>query len=67
VYIVSFGAVLLDASMPWLIRFVSPHFAPVHVFSSTLLATMFLILMVKPLHEMWWGFDKEEQYDWAQG
>ena len=24
------------------------------------------ILMIKPLHEMWFAYDKEEQYDWVQ-
>jgi hypothetical protein len=67
VYVMSFGAVLLDTGIPWLTRFVSPAFAPLHVASSLLLTAMFLILMVKPLHEMWWAFDKEEQYDWVQG
>jgi hypothetical protein len=66
VYILSFSAVLLDTGVPWLTRFVSPGFAPVHIASTILLTTMFLILMVRPLHEMWWGFDREDQYDWAQ-
>ena len=66
VYLLSFSAVLLDTGVPWLTRFVSPGFAPVHVASTTLLTVMFLILMVVPLYEMWWGFDREEQYDWAQ-
>jgi len=67
VYIAAFGSVLLDASMPWLVTFVSPAFAPVHVVSSILLASMFLILMGRPFHEMWFGYDKEEHYDWVQG
>jgi hypothetical protein len=66
VYILSFSAVLLDTGIPWLTRFVSPGFAPVHIASTLLLTTMFLILMVRPLYEMWWGFEREEKYDWAQ-
>ena len=66
VYLLSFSAVLLDTGVPWLTRFVSPAFAPLHVASSVFLAAMFLVLMVKPLHEMWWAFDREEKYDWVQ-
>jgi hypothetical protein len=66
VYLLSFSAVLLDTGVPWLTRFVWPGFAPVHILSTTLLTVMFFILMVRPLYEMWWGFDREEHYDWAQ-
>ncbi len=66
VYLLSFSAILLDTGVPWLTRFVSPGFAPVHILSTMLLTVMFLILMVRPLYEMWWGFDREEHYDWAQ-
>lgn len=66
VYILSFSAVLLDTGVPWLVRFVSPAFAPVHIGSTSLLTVMFVILMGKPLYEMWVGFDKEERYDWVQ-
>lgn len=65
VYLLSFSVFLLDTGMPWLTRFVSPAFAPVHVATTALLGTMYGILIVVPLHEMWWGFDTEEQYDWA--
>jgi hypothetical protein len=65
VYILSFSAVILDTGMPWLTRFVSSAFAPVHILSTALLTVMFVILMVRPLYEMWWDFDKEERYDWA--
>jgi hypothetical protein len=66
VYILSFSAVLLDTGMPWLTRFVSPAFAPLHIASTGLLGTMFLILIARPLYDMWWGRRKEEQYDWVQ-
>jgi len=66
VYILAFGAVLLETGTPWLTRFVSPAFAPLHILSTTLLSSMFFILMGRPLYEMWWAFDREEQYDWAQ-
>jgi len=65
VYLLSFSAFLLDTGMPWLTRFVSPAFAPVHVASTALLGTMHVVLIAVPLYEMWWAFDKEEHYDWA--
>lgn len=66
VYLLSFFAVLLDLGCPWLIRFVSPGFAPLHLVSAGLLSTMFLVLIAVPLYEMWWGFEEEEQYDWVR-
>jgi hypothetical protein len=66
VYLVTFSAFLLDTGMPWLTRFVSPAFAPVHVATTAILGTMYGVLIAVPLHEMWWAFDKEEQYDWAR-
>jgi len=66
VYLLSFSAVLLDTGTPWLIRFVSPAFAPLHIGSTALLGTMFGILIVRPLYDMWWGGQKEEHYDWVQ-
>ena len=65
VYLLAFGAFLADVGMPWLTRFVSPAFAPLHVASTALLGTMYLVLIGVPLREMWWQFDREEQYDWA--
>ncbi len=66
VYLLSFGAVLAEVGMPWAVRFVSPALAPVQIGAVALLATMFTVLIVVPLREMWWGFDREEQYDWAR-
>lgn len=66
VYIVSFSAVLLETGMPWLVTFVSPAFAPLQIAATGLLSAMFLILMGRPLYEMWIAFDREEQYDWSQ-
>jgi hypothetical protein len=65
VYLAAFTAMLLDTGMPWLTRFVSPGFAPAHVASTAFLGIMFLVLIAVPLHEMWFAFEKEEQYDWA--
>lgn len=66
IYVLSFSSVLLDVGTPWLIRFVSPGFAPVHLFGTGLLSVMFLVLILVPLYEMWWRFDKEEAYDWSR-
>jgi hypothetical protein len=66
VYLLSFSAVLLDTGMPWAVRFVSPALAPLHIASTVLLAAMFVVLMGRPLIDMWWAFDREEQYDWAR-
>ena len=66
VYLVSFGAVILEVGMPWLVRFVSPGFAPLQIGATTLLSVMFTVLIVVPLREMWWGYDREETYDWAR-
>lgn len=65
VYLLSYSAVLLDIAMPWAVTFLSPRFAPVHVFSSIFLGTMYVLLMARPTWEMWWGYDKEEKYDWV--
>ncbi|MCB9464736.1 MAG: hypothetical protein H6682_13675 [Candidatus Eisenbacteria bacterium] len=66
VYVASFASVLLDVGSPWLVRFVSPGFASLHLFGTMLLSTMFLVLIGVPLYEMWIGFDKEESYDWVR-
>jgi hypothetical protein len=66
IYLLSFASVLLDVGTPWLIRFVSPGFAPLHLLGTGLLAAMFLVLIAVPLYEMWWGFDEEESYDWVR-
>lgn len=66
IYLASFGSVLLDLSVPWLVRFVSPAFAPLHVISVSILSVSFAVLIGRPLWEMWFSMDKEEQYDWVQ-
>jgi len=37
----------------------------VHVVSTSVLGILYVALVVVPLREMWWAFDREEQYDWA--
>lgn len=66
VYLLAFFAVILDTGVPWLTRFVSPIFAPVHLASTALLTVMFAILIGRPLYEMWWAYDREEKYDWVR-
>lgn len=66
IYVTSFFAVLLDVGTPWLIRFVASSFSALHPLSTGLLSFTFLVLIAVPLYEMWWGFDKEESYDWAR-
>jgi hypothetical protein len=66
VYLIAFSSLLVDTGMPWLTRFVSPAFAPVHVASTAILASAYLFLIVAPLREMWFAYDKEEKYDWVQ-
>jgi hypothetical protein len=53
IYIASFGAMLLDAAVPWLIRYVSPGLAPLQIFSILLLTTSFLAQMWFPIRDMW--------------
>jgi uncharacterized membrane protein len=64
-YVSVFSVFLIDTGMPWLTRFVSPAFAPVHVVTTSVLGILYLALVIVPLWEMWWAFDREEQYDWA--
>ena len=64
-YLSVFSVFLIDTGMPWLTRFVSPAFAPVHVVTTSVLGVLYVALVIVPLREMWWAFDREEQYDWA--
>src|SRR6185436_20380039 len=61
-YVSVFSVFLIDTGMPWLTRFVSPAFAPVHVVTTSVLGILYLALVIVPLWEMWWAFDREEQY-----
>ena len=49
----AFGAVLGEIGLPWAVRFLSPDFAILMLFSSVLLATSLLILILGPLYEIW--------------
>jgi thiamine biosynthesis lipoprotein len=52
-YLVSFAAMLLDAAMPWLIRYVSPSLAPLSIASLLLLTSAFALQVILPIREMW--------------
>lgn len=53
VYVASFTSVALDLAIPYLIRFVSPAFAPLQPANAALMTAVLLTLVVVPLHEMW--------------
>lgn len=52
-YVAAFTSVALDVSVPWLIRFVSPAFAPLHPVGLALMIGTFLLFTIAPLREMW--------------
>jgi hypothetical protein len=52
-YLIAFLSVALDAALPWLIRFVSPVFAPLQPIGLALMVGVFLLFVLAPLREMW--------------
>lgn len=54
VYLASFLSILIDLGAPYLIRFVSPAWAPLQVANSILMSVVLLILLAVPTYEMWW-------------
>lgn len=52
-YLFSFAAMLLDAAMPWLIRYVSPALAPLSIVTFLSLTLAFLLQVGIPIREMW--------------
>ncbi|HUF12853.1 MAG TPA: hypothetical protein VMN78_07135 [Longimicrobiales bacterium] len=52
-YVAAFASVAIDASVPWLIRFVSPAFAPLQPIGLALMIGTFLLFVLAPLREMW--------------
>ncbi|GAC1687887.1 MAG: hypothetical protein NVS9B3_06440 [Gemmatimonadaceae bacterium] len=52
-YVTSFGTVAVDLVVPYLIRFVSPAFAPLQLANSVLMAATLIALLVVPSYEMW--------------
>ena len=53
VYVASFGSVAVDLAAPYLIRFVSPAFAPLQIANGALMTATLLVLLGVPLYEMW--------------
>lgn len=53
-YVAAFAAVVIDVSVPWLIRYVSPAFAVLQPVGLVLLIGTFLLFVIAPLREMWW-------------
>lgn len=52
-YLFSFTAMILDAAMPWLIRYVSPSLAPLSIVTFLSLTLAFLLQLGIPIREMW--------------
>lgn len=53
VYVASFGSVLVDLAAPYLIRYVSPAFAPLQVVNSVVMTLALITLLAVPTYEMW--------------
>jgi hypothetical protein len=52
--VLAFGGVALDLASPWLILYMSPHFALSMLLGDALMVGAFLVLAGVPLYEMWW-------------
>ena len=51
--LLAFGGVAIDLASPWLILYVSPHFALVMLLGDILMLGTFLVMAGQPLYEMW--------------
>ncbi len=51
--LLAFGSVAIDLASPWLILYVSPHFALVMLLGDVLMVGTFLVMASVPLYEMW--------------
>ena len=49
----SFGGVVMDLASPWLILYVSRHFAVLMLLGDILMLGSFLVMAGVPLFEMW--------------
>lgn len=54
VYVASFASIVVDLGVPYLIRFVSPAWAPLQLVNSAVMSATLLGLLAVPTHEMWW-------------
>lgn len=53
VYVASFVSVFVDLASPYLIRYVSPAFAPLQIVNSGMMTVALLTLLIVPTWEMW--------------
>lgn len=53
--LLGFGAVVVDAAAPWIVRFLWPPFAAVQVVNIALMAAVIVIYLAVPLYEMWFA------------
>lgn len=53
VYVASFASVLIDLAAPYLVRYVSPAFAPVQIVNGAVMAAVLVVLLAVPTYEMW--------------
>lgn len=53
VYVASFGSIAIDLAVPYLIRFVSPAFAPLQIANYIVMTAAILVLFAVPTYEMW--------------
>lgn len=51
--LLAFSGVAIDLASPWLILYVSPHFALVMLLGDILMVGTFLVMAGVPLYEMW--------------
>lgn len=51
-YVAAFGSVAIDVAVPWLIRYVSPVFAPLQPVGLALMIGTLLLFVIAPLREM---------------
>ena len=58
-YVAAFTSVAIDVAVPWLIRFVSPSFAPLQPIGLALMIGTFLLFVIAPLREMWFARGRE--------
>ncbi len=54
VYLASFLSIVVDLGVPYLIRFVSPAWAPLQIANSVVMSAALLVLLAVPTYEMWW-------------
>jgi hypothetical protein len=52
-YVAAFASVAVDLATPYLIRYLSPAFAPLQVANGLVMSAVLLVLVGVPLYEMW--------------